>query len=959
MYTVKGKQGLSTQVYENGKTFTKTYEQLFNEHVYMPKRELMFQCLVKDSSDKTILTIEKEDMVSMNIEFDAVNGSKYQFGCLSCAKLNLQVKFSTVITKYSFLEPVIKLKVSYYYTASEKRNEWISVPLGRFIAYDIKSEYLTRTIQAYDTAYAYDEDEITSYPHYNLHTQTNEPHFKFSTSCKLRDIINYINTSTDFAKIRRRQGIDQYNGNYQYTTPIINVEKLGLNSYLDIIVYDLDANMTLRTFIGYLAGLQGKNAVFNRDGELEFRNPLEKARNFEYNGSHYGEYSEEDTQMKVSALQCTTVIGEDKEYTEEYNEEVQSKDENGNLIYDEEGNPVMETVTKQRNYMQFEVSDVTYVEGVTETTAPNDIYVFSNPLMNKDRLAQVLPKVKQTYLPCKFVMKGDPRLDINSTMVLKRRRKTLATDTSYVEEAITIPIMKMKMRLNNSCFLEIEAVADLEEKRSTTLAGSMSQRVGTLGKELTETTSMAKGMFMELYGSQASIGELFSEKAQLGTVVTNKITAAEAEFQNVIANDIEAGQGVIGTVVSNMISATDASIRNLVADEIKGVNATIENIDAKKVDTEYLFSEEAKINTAFIKDLDASTITTGSLDADKVNIHGQTPGIELNITGSTITMKTPHAQDEDEIVTRVLIGKENASSDRYVFEIRNALGELVWDTDTVKTSAIVNDSGDNTVNSVIDIPSLVTTINTDTSTDTQFLAKTIDVKTGLNETSGISMYKDLQTYLEELSTDNDDTNSEIINRIDTIDSEIDALNSFKTTAEETDADLKSRMSTAEGNIMNIIDYNLNNRVNSLEESIKELDLNSKVDKDAVINSINFSQEEELISGDKVLLSEFTPFNDFNKEEQITLGEYITEKDTVIQNLINDVSDKVNGIESEVNDSLANFDRDIADMDTKIENINTTLTHERTGLINRVAELEGTVEELLTRIAKLERHHPEE
>ena len=104
MYKVKGKNGDAVQVYNNGQPpITKTYEELFNEHIYQPKRELMFGCDVRNSFGEKVLSLTKENMISMSIEFDAVNGSKYQFGCLSCAKLNLQVKFSTVIAKYSFL----------------------------------------------------------------------------------------------------------------------------------------------------------------------------------------------------------------------------------------------------------------------------------------------------------------------------------------------------------------------------------------------------------------------------------------------------------------------------------------------------------------------------------------------------------------------------------------------------------------------------------------------------------------------------------------------------------------------------------------------------------------------------------------------------------------------------------------------------------------------------------------
>ena len=911
MYKVKGKNGDEVSVYENGKPTTKTYEQLFNEHIYKPKRQLMFGCDVVDSSGNKVLSLGKEEMVSMGIEFDAVNGSKYQFGCLSCAKLNLEVKFSSVITKYSLLEPYIKLLVSYYIDAKTQRSEWITVPLGRFIAYEVKSQYLTRMIQAYDAAYAYDEDEITSFPHYNLILEEGQkctdPYFTFSTKCTLGDIINYINTSIDFAKIRRRQGIDQIKcteetpctnlekceHDKEYVYPIIDVIKLELTPYLEMNVYDLDSNMTLRKFIGYLAGLQGKNAMFNRDGELEFRNPLEDARNFVYDGSHYGEYSEEDTTMKVSALQCSTVLGADVDYEEEYNveeeytEEEQRVNENGELVYDADGNPVMDTVTKthtvskKRTITKFEVSDVTYTEGLTDTTSINDICIFSNPLVKKEQLPDILGKVRQEYIPCKFKLKGDPRLEINSRMVLKRRKKTIASDTSYIEEEITIPIMKMKMRLNNSCFLEIEAVADLEEKKAATLSGSMTQRVGTLGKELSETTSMAKGMFMELYGSEASIGQLFSEKAQLGTVVTNKITAAEAEFQEVIANDITAGTGKIGTVISDKINASEVSTKNLIAEEIRAVNATIDEIDAKKVDTDYLFTDnaeivQAKINSAFIDKLEASVIKGGTLDLSTGLTIGSGNSDDQNketlvITENSIIMNSPKWIDKDGhtegYTQRVIIGKKGSN---YVVEINDVYGNQLWGAEGL-TSGAVNNLGSGTVSGEVIESIHATKVLIDPNFSTG--------KTDPTEDGHISMYNymmDLNTervkvtddqtlkqYLTSLEESTATYKEGITNNFNTVNGRIDdVINTASTNLsnlQEKDRNLEGQIGTINSNITN-----LQNKDNDLQNQIKSIsDYNSEIaDKnipgrlDTAENNItDLNNNMTTVSGNMIALSE--------------------------------------------------------------------------------------------------------
>ena len=914
---IKGKHGLSVTLHD-GKT--KTYDQLFDEFIYSTGRKLRVGC--EGSWD-----LKMSHLSHMSIEFDAVGGSSFAFGHLSCAKLSLGVTYEKPISKYDVLKPYAELYVTYINIHGDIEEEWLKVPLGVFIVDEVKSGYLSKEITAYDYAYWYDAGDMTDFPNYNAKGGTDNNSFYFNNTkdgdnnianTTLETVINYINNSSDFAAIKARTN---------NSGKIIDMDSnlLGLSNYKSLKLFDLGDNFTLRGFIGYLAGLRGRNAIFNRDGELEFR-PINGNSLKTYKRSQYGSFSEDDTPMITNKLTSQYMIMKTNT--------------------DDDGNKSDELTT----------NTISYTPGFDKINE----YAFVNPLITSEtQLNHVYNAIKTTgrddnyYIPCKLSMIGDPRLDINDIITVIRRKKN--TDGTRTDSPIDIPIMKMKMKLNGGCSLEIESIADSTNGQTGGLTGSIS-------KTLEKTTSMTKGMFNELYGVDGTFGTLFANEGKIGTFIAGKITASSAEIEKIIADDLKAGN----------LEVNAAKITNLKADKIEG----------------------------------------GMLDASKVNIKGQSTGIELNITGTTITMKTPHANDSGEVVTRVLIGKDSDNSDKYVFRIRDALGNLIWDNDTITASAIVSGQNNSNVNSVIDIPSLVTSINTDSNTDTQFLAKTIDYQTGVNPDSGIATYKDLQTYLEEL----DEGNTIIIGNAGKLEKRVENLetvtgghtttiNEHSKSIETINTDLSNKTnllgelnSTVSNQGVSI--SNLTTTVRGHTESIAGIE-SMKLNYNEVINAINKSPETEKINPDRLYLKYNTSVV---REDNISysLDNYIlslmptdsitglTTRITASEESIDSLETSITNLETKLNQK-ANINSLVADvnysadyngggmreriipkkvllspnmaiMTTNADNMiledgDTTLESYIDSRVQaKITELENTITQLTNRIAVLESYH---
>ena len=166
----------------------------------------------------------------------------------------------------------------------------------------------------------------------------------------------------------------------------------------------------------------------------------------------------------------------------------------------------------------------------------------------------------------------------------------------------------------------------------------------------------------------AKIGELDASKITTGKISSNIIQAGSIDATKIntsAINAIEVGAAkiVAGDITSGTIKVGNANI----------VDGTISMAKIDKVEITDANIKKGTILNAFIDKLDARKITTGSLDASKVQISSASGN--LTISDNTIQIKDAQAAPR----VRVQVGKD--SRGKYGLLVFNEGGEAIFDSD--------------------------------------------------------------------------------------------------------------------------------------------------------------------------------------------------------------------------------------------------------------------------------------
>ena len=184
----------------------------------------------------------------------------------------------------------------------------------------------------------------------------------------------------------------------------------------------------------------------------------------------------------------------------------------------------------------------------------------------------------------------------------------------------------------------------------------------------------------------ASIGNAVINNGKIGDLDAGKITTGELSGKRITAGTIEATKLTSAAVNTIELGAAKFVASDIKAGNIKVGNANIVNgtISMAKIDKVEITDANIKQGTilnAFINNLDARKITTGSLDATKVGI-SSTSG-NLTIKDNTIQIKDNQSPQK----VRVQIGKD--SKGEYGILVFNKSGEAIFDSD----KGILTESG--------------------------------------------------------------------------------------------------------------------------------------------------------------------------------------------------------------------------------------------------------------------------
>ena len=181
----------------------------------------------------------------------------------------------------------------------------------------------------------------------------------------------------------------------------------------------------------------------------------------------------------------------------------------------------------------------------------------------------------------------------------------------------------------------------------------------------------------------ASIGTINSDKINVGNLDASKITTGTLAADRIKAGSIEADK-----LSTNAINAVSVKAEEVVAGKIKSgeikvgnaniIDGTISSAKIDKIEIDTANIKKGTILDAYIKNLDASKITSGTLDAGRVSINGT--GGKLNLQDNTITIS-------DGKTTRVQVGKDKRG--QYGILVMNSAGTPIFDSD----KGVLSDAG--------------------------------------------------------------------------------------------------------------------------------------------------------------------------------------------------------------------------------------------------------------------------
>lgn len=420
------------------------------------------------------------------------------------------------------------------------------------------------------------------------------------------------------------------------------------------------AGYTIREAIGYVAGLYGKFAIFNRAGQLEFRwyergmeIPLKKMFSFERNEQDY---------------EVQKVVG--------------SSD-----------------------------SNTSYTAG-----SGNNGISYSNPFLTQEIVNQIYSsKHGFSYRGGTVTFLGDCRIDPwDMLQVTDLQGNIYKIPAMQITHAIDGGLI-------TTITAEAEE-EDVEDSFSGPATKAMERTFAEL--LLVNKLVATKASIEYLEANYIKTSELDAVQANIETAVITNLQGKFATIEYIKANyatigNLSAANAKIDTLEATALTASSAEIVALKTG-IADINILMfGSASGGSLSTEFSNSVvsmigDAQIKSAMIKDISADKITSGKIYTNQVEIVSQSGN--LDIADNTIQIK------DGKKVVRVQIGKD-ASGDYNIY-IWDKNGKLMFDPlygvqeDGIKKAIIRNDMISDTANisgKKIDIASLISTINEDGS----------------------------------------------------------------------------------------------------------------------------------------------------------------------------------------------------------------------------------------------------
>lgn len=363
--------------------------------------------------------------------------------------------------------------------------------------------------------------------------------------------------------------------------------KLGISLATNIVtahtINDKPQGYTYREIIGYMAMLQGCNAVINSDGNLELR--WYKDSGYVLDGHKYYQQGVTFTTSKDFIIQKLTCNNTKSGSTEQ--------------------------------------SEITSGDGATGLT-------FANPFMTQEILDEVYKKIGGfAFRPIEVKFVGDYRLEVGDIITVNK------AGVDY-----KVPIMQITHECDGGLMDTVTSIGQSDTENTSVASGPITKQMeryyadlvvinkALINKLDVDTAKITYATITNLNATNASIENLKTNKldatyADIINANIENLKAVNAEITNLKANSLTADKAdlayakidfanvtaqVVGTSIIKDGAVTNEKVQSLSANKL-----TAGTIDASKITVTNLNADNITVGT-----INGKRIGTGSLSLDKL-----------------------------------------------------------------------------------------------------------------------------------------------------------------------------------------------------------------------------------------------------------------------------------------------------------------------------------------------------
>lgn len=437
--------------------------------------------------------------------------------------------------------------------------------------------------------------------------------------------------------------------------------KLGISLATNIVtahtISDKPQGYTYREIIGYMAMLQGCNAIINSDGNLELR--WYKDSGYVLDGHKYYQQSVTFTTSKDFIIQKLTCNNTKSGSTEQ--------------------------------------SQITSGDGATGLS-------FANPFMTQTILDEVYKKIGGfTFRPLTVKFVGDYRLEVGDIITVNKG------GVDY-----KVPIMQITHECDGGLMDTVTSIGQSDTENTSVASGPITKQMERYYADL---ILVNKALINKLSVDEAdiryaSIETLKAVNADIDNLKTNKLDATYADIINANVESLKAVNADIANLKVDyekvgILDASVADIKTLIFGSATGTTITTDFSNSV-----IAVLGEAQIKSAMIDSLDASKITALDINTTNVLVHSE---------DGKSQWKDNTIQISDSNRVRVQIGKDaNSDYNMYIWDKSgNLMFDAIGLTDKgiqrqVIRDDMVKDNADIAA-SKLNIESLFNVINNDGS----------------------------------------------------------------------------------------------------------------------------------------------------------------------------------------------------------------------------------------------------